>query len=212
MLKYQKAILILPLFFLLLVTPLAQAVDFEQPVYSFDVPAEGYAQVMFDQGYNLYQVGRKEEAIQFFVEAVTTKPNFTKAWFWLARTYQEEGMIDEAIWAWQKVLGLEPDNSQAKYFLEKCQNWKKYGKDAWDSYEQGYLKFENQDYPTAIELFRQAISLNPNMDKAYYWLGVTYFEIEDYHNAIWALEKYLSLQPNDKTAQYWLKEARARAK
>jgi len=212
MLRNKKVILILSLLFLLSFVPLAQSADFDQPIYSFDVPAEGYAQVMFDQGYNLYQEGRKEEAIQFFVEAVTTKPNFTKAWFWLARTYQEEAMIDEAIWAWKKVVQLEPDNTQAKYFLEKCENWKKYGKDAWESYEQGYLKFESKDYPTAIELFRQAISLNPNLDKVYYWLGITYFETKDYHNAVWALEKYLSLQPNDKNAQYWLKEAKARAK
>jgi len=212
MLKNKKAILTLTLLSLLLVTPLAQSADFGQPIYGFDVTSEGYAQVMFDQGYNLYQAGRKEEAIQFFVEAVITKPNFTKAWFWLARTYQEEGMIDEAIWAWRKVVELEPDNAQAKYFLEKCENWKKYGKEAWDNYEQGYLKFESKDYPAAIELFRQAISLNPNLDKAYYWLGMTYFETKDYHNAVRALEKYLSLRPDDKTAQYWLKEAKSRAK
>ncbi|MBP9015136.1 MAG: tetratricopeptide repeat protein [Candidatus Atribacteria bacterium] len=212
MLKDKKLTFILPLLFLLLVTSVAQGADFEQPIYSFDVPSEGYAQVMFDQGYNLYQEGRKEEAIQFFVEAVTTKPNFTKAWFWLARTYQEEEMIDEAIWAWKKVVQLEPDNTQAKYFLEKCENWKKYGKDAWENYEQGYLKFENKDYSAAIKLFQQAISINPNMDKAYYWLGMAYFETKDYQNAIRALEKYLSLQPNDKAAQYWLKEAKARAK
>ena len=78
MLKNKKAILVLNLLFLLSITPLAQSADFGQPIYSFDVTTEGYAQVMFDQGYNLYQAGRKEEAIQFFVEAVTAKPNFTK--------------------------------------------------------------------------------------------------------------------------------------
>ncbi len=176
--------------------------------YSFDVSAEGYAQVMFDQGYNLYQAGRKSEAVQFFIEAVTTKPNFVKAWFWLARTYQEEGLLDEAIWAWKKVVELEPENTQARYFLKKCQNWKQYGKESWESYERGIVAFEAKEYFDAIEFFQKAIAANSNFDKPYYWLGIAHYQVGDYHNAVWALEKYLLFKPNDSTAQYWLKEAR----
>lgn len=188
------------------------AVDTETPLYSFDVSAEGYAQVMFDQGYNLYQVGRKAEAIQFFIEAVTTKPNFTKAWLWLARTYQEEEMLDEAIWAWKKVVELEPENPQAQYFLKKCENWKKYGKEAWERYEKGIIAYENKEYYDAIELFKMAIEANKQFDKPYYWLGITNYKVGDYLNAVWALERYLQFQPNDTKAQYWLREARARLK
>ncbi len=178
--------------------------------YSIDVPEEGYAQVMFDQGYNLYQAGRKTEAIQFFIEAVTTKPDFTKAWFWLARTYQEEDMYDEAIWAWEKVVQLDPQNAQAKYFLKKVRNWKQYGKDAWENYERGIVALERGEPYDAIEYLKRAIEANPKFDKAYYWLGIANFRTGDYYNAVWALEKYVALQPNDANGQYWLKEARAR--
>jgi len=178
--------------------------------YSIDVPEEGYAQVMFDQGYNLYQVGRKEEAIQFFIEAVTTKPDFVKAWIWLARTYQEEDMYDEAIWAWEKVVKLEPENQQARYFLQKVRNWKQYGKDAWENYERGIVALERGEPYDAIEYFKKAIEANKTFDKAYYWLGIASFRTGDYHNAVWALEKYTVLRPDDATGQYWLKEARSR--
>ncbi|MGC8778483.1 MAG: tetratricopeptide repeat protein [Candidatus Caldatribacteriaceae bacterium] len=190
----------------------ALAIDTETPAYSFDVSAEGYAQVMFDQGYNLYQVGRKAEAVQFFIEAVTTKPNFVKAWFWLARTYQEENMLDEAIWAWKKVVELEPENTQAKYFLKKCENWRQYGKDAWENYERGMVAYENKEYYDAIELFKMAIEANKQFDKPYYWLGIANYNVGDYHNAVWALEKYLQFQPNDTKARYWLREARSQLK
>ncbi|MBC7217580.1 MAG: tetratricopeptide repeat protein [Candidatus Caldatribacterium sp.] len=178
--------------------------------YSIDVPEEGYAQVMFDQGYNLYQAGRKTEAIQFFIEAVTTKPDFTKAWFWLARTYQEEDMYDEAIWAWEKVLQLEPENKEARYFLKKVQNWKQYGKEAWENYERGIVALEKKEEYDAIEYFKKAIEANPKFDRAYYWLGIANFRTGDYHNAVWALEKYLALRPGDKNGEYWLREARSR--
>lgn len=180
--------------------------------YSIDVPEEGYAQVMFDQGYNLYQAGRKTEAIQFFIEAVTTKPDFTKAWFWLARTYQEEDMYDEAIWAWEKVVQLDPGNTQARYFLKKVKNWKQYGKDAWENYERGIVALEQGEPYDAIEYFKRAIEANSKFDKAYYWLGIANFRTGDYYNAVWALEKYVALRPDDTTGQYWLKEARARLK
>jgi tetratricopeptide (TPR) repeat protein len=183
------------------------AVEEVQPPYSFDVTAEGYAQVMFDQGYNLYQEGRKEEAIQFFIEAVSTKPNFIKAWKWLARTYQEEGMYDEAIWAWGKVLELAPDDKQAAYFKEKCENYKKYGKAAWDSFEEGIVAYQNGDYFSAIPLFEEAIRNNPEFDKAYYFLGAALIKVEDYHRAVWAFEKYLAFHPDDEKAQYFLKVA-----
>lgn len=178
--------------------------------YSIDVTEEGYAQVMFDQGYNLYQAGRKQEAIQFFVEAVTTKPNFAKAWIWLARTYQEEGMYDEAIWAWEKVVKLEPENQQAQYFLKKVRNWKQYGKDAWENYERGIVALESGEPYDAVEYFKKAIEANSWFDKPYYWLGIANLRTGDYYNAVWALEKYVALRPDDSLGQYWLKEARTR--
>ncbi len=184
------------------------AVEEVQPPYSFDVTAEGYAQVMFDQGYNLYQEGRKEEAIQFFIEAVSTKPNFIKAWKWLARTYQEEGMYDEAIWAWGKVLELVPDDKQAAYFKEKCENYKKYGKAVWDNFEEGIVAYQNGDYFAAIPLFEEAIRNNSKFAKAYYFLGAALIKVGDYHRAVWAFEKYLVFHPDDEKAQYWLKVAR----
>ncbi|MDI3543359.1 MAG: hypothetical protein PWP57_964 [Candidatus Atribacteria bacterium] len=184
------------------------ALDTVEIDYGDPNTAEGYAQTMFDQGYNLYQVGRYDDAVQFFIDSITAKPDFVKAWYWLARTYQETNMVDEAIWAWQKVIQLEPDNAQAQYFLKKMQNWKLYGKEAWEAYEQAQNAYLQGQYTSAIQLFETAIKENPNFDAAYYWLGISQLKNGDYAAATRSLEKYLTLQPQDKNAQYWLNQAK----
>lgn len=173
-----------------------------------DASAEGYAQTMFDQGYNLYQTGRTEEAIQFFMEAVSTMPQFTKAWFWLARTYMEQNLVDEAIWAWRKVVELDPTDTQSAYFLRKVQNWKIYGKTAWETYEQGQIAYQQENYSQAVVHFREAIQANPTFEQAWYWRGISSLKLGDRADAVQSLERVLALNPNNADAQYWLSQAR----
>ena len=199
----------LSLFFIIaLFSGVVFAVDTVEIDYGDQATVEGYAQTMFDQGYNLYQAGRYGDAIQFFIDATTSKPDFTKAWYWLARTYQEQNMIDEAIWAWKKVVSLDPTNTQAQYFLNKMENWKMYGKDAWEAYEQAQNAYMQGQYIPAIQLFNTAIKANPGLEVAYYWLGISQLKNGDFTAAMKSLEQYLILQPSDKNAQYWLNQAK----
>ncbi len=174
----------------------------------YGITPEGYAQVMFDSGYNLYQRGELKRAVEFFTEAVSAWPEFSKAWEWLARTYQETGRYRNAIVAWDRVLQLDPGYEPARYFKRAVQKWNQYGKSAWQEYEAGHVAYGEGNFFEAAYHFRQAISENPSFDLPYYWLGVTSLQLGDALNAEWALERFLALNPGNPEGEYWLREAR----
>ncbi len=182
------------------------------PFGEYGITPEGYAQVMFDSGYNLYQRGELQKAIEFFTEAVSAWPDFTKAWEWLARTYQETELYQNAVFAWEQVLRLDPGYEPARYFRRVVEKWEKYGKEAWQKYEAGHVAYGEGDMFAASQHFQQAISENPSFDLPYYWLGVTSLKLGDALNAEWALERFLSMNPGNPEGEFWLREAQREMK
>ncbi len=61
------------------------------------------------------------------------------------------------------------------------------------SVELGIRYFKEDNFDLAIEMFTQAIQLNPNNDGAYFYRGVCYEEQKDYELALKDCEKVLEL-------------------
>lgn len=170
------------------------------------VPAEAYAQTMFDQGYNLYLAGDLREALLFLGEAVEVRPDFKKAWWWMARIYEEGGSFDQASRAWERVVSLDPSDREASYFLERARRRALYGKEAWDAFERGVVFAERGDHASAEASFRRAVELNPSFAEAHYRLGVSLARLGRTEEAILSLRRCLELEPDHEGARWWTRE------
>lgn len=60
----------------------------------------------------------------------------------------------------------------------------------------------NGQVPTAIETYKDALSLDPSFKAVYFNLAVAYFINQDFNAAMACLEKLLALAPNDSEAAY----------
>ena len=129
--------------------------------------------------------------------------------------------------AFEKILGLDPDNKQAKAYLEEkipqAQNKSKIS----SLYKQAVLAFDNKDYDKATTLFEEILGLDPYDKRARRYLNeiprlegkkraskmedlerdaLAYFNRGNYEEANAAFKEVLALEPNNLRAQEYIEE------
>lgn len=71
----------------------------------------------YQEGRNLYDQGRYDEAIQAFDRALAVDPNFVDAYVWKGNAYDKIGATESAINAYQNALRIRPDHPEANFYL-----------------------------------------------------------------------------------------------
>ena len=72
-----------------------------------------YADLLFDEGVTLYELGRYKEALERFNSVLKTNPIDTDAWNNKGNALYYLGRYDEALIAYEKAIELSPDYSDA---------------------------------------------------------------------------------------------------
>jgi len=168
---------------------------------------QNLAHAYYRLGYTSYQKGDYEQSLIYFLNSIKEYPELIDSNYWAARVFYETGDLENSLLYWGRILDLDPNYPKAQYFYDKVQASIKYGKEAYNWYEQGYNYYESKNFNRAIEAYREAIRLNPRFADAYYWLARVYFETRDYNQAISYYREVLNLQPDNTKADYWLKES-----
>lgn len=75
------------------------------------------AELAFNLGNVLYRLGRKEESVQRFLQAVELEPAFIESWNNLANALFEIDRPEEAVRALRKALAVDPRYADAHYNL-----------------------------------------------------------------------------------------------
>jgi len=75
-----------------------------------------------------------------------------------------------------------------------------YAQDYQTYYKNGYEYFLQKNYVMAEQYYKKAIELNPDFEKAHYWLGKVYKQTGDYNQAIQQWKEVLRINPGNQYA------------
>jgi len=161
------------------------------------------------------ELNNVEASIEAYKKALRINPYDANIYRELAEKYTKVQNREEAIEAYTKALELQPNNIETCYsFAEYLTTLKMYN----ESIELN-KHFKNmariydsnlENYPKALEYYKQAIKLKPANAWLYGRLASVYEEMGQYENAVGAYKQVILLEPN--SAYYYHDLAQAYCK
>lgn len=134
------------------------------------------------EAYRLKEVGRIDDSIEKWRSIANLTEGINdnlaaQSWFAIAALFLEKGMVEQALLAYDKSIGLKPDNA-ATY------------------HNRGALKADLGDYVSALEDYNEAIRLKPDYPETYYNRGNVKGKLGDHVSALEDYNKAIRLKPD----------------
>ena len=133
----------------------------------------------FQEGYQLIEKGKKEEAHKLLKEALLMYDKHLQALFSYGMLSYELGDYEEAKKALEKYLSISQRNSEVYFWLM-------------------VIAIKEKRYQEAISYGEKAITLRPNYAEAYHNMAVAYFYLKNYEKTKEYLKKAISLDPENR--------------
>ncbi|HAJ32548.1 MAG TPA: hypothetical protein DCK79_04160 [Candidatus Atribacteria bacterium] len=162
------------------------------------------SQAYFRLGYAFYSKGEHEQAIEYFISSTEYDPDLLEAHIYLVQIYYDMGEIGLSLDECEEVLRIDPQNKEISWFIKKNEQSQKYGREAYENYERGYLSYKNGNFEEAESYFKSSILANPNFKEPHYYLALSYYEIGDLDNSIFQWEEVIKIDSFDNTAKHFL--------
>jgi len=184
-----------------------------------------YAQVYCGMACCSGKLGRYQDAVDAYTEAIRLKPEDSLVHYNLGVMCGKLGRYQDAIDTYKDAVRLKPDFAEAHYGLGKAYACLLRHQDAVDSFKETIrLKPDDADahnnlgveygdlgrYQDAVDAYREAIRLKPDLAEAHNNLGGTYERLGRYQDAVDACKKAIRLKPDLSEAHFALGRAYAR--
>jgi len=142
------------------------------------------------------EAGRSQEAIEAFKQAIKLKPDYVEAHAGLGLAYSKIGDKGSALEEYKILKTL--DAEMANELLKEIETTdKKLGQlDAEGYLDLGVAHGEAGRYQEAIEAFKQAIKLKPDLAEAHYNLGLAYANLGRWKEVIETCKQAIKLKPD----------------
>ena len=144
-------------------------------------------ELLLELGATRREVGDYFGAIDLLKEATEREPNNFEAWYNLAEAYHNTGedqYKDEAHWAMDHALELEPDNPDAHWLMGMIR----------------YFQYNNPD--EAIQDLSRAIELRPDYALFYNVRGVIFLETGQWEECVADYNEFATLDPANPYAYF----------
>lgn len=178
-------------------------------------PADHFLPLLL--GNTMYSLGRLDEAIDFYKDALKLKPDFGNAYYKLGTCYYRCGRLEEGLEAFTKVHELrDQSHAMASYFiglinhllgndeaaLEGFTNLRKVSQSSLiANFYLAQLKMKERKYDEALQLLKELSEVTPNLAEVHYLLGTVQFRLHNNSEAIKSYRKTLELNPEDTRAR-----------
>ena len=143
----------------------------------YSIAITAIAQQMAKEGDTEYRRQEFETAIENYKKAIHFSPDYTTAYFKLARTYLKMKDYENTRIIIEQNLAVDPQQEQSEKML-------------------GDVYRETDNYEKAIEHYNRAISINENYYKAHYSIGALFLKEGQSEKAREALKISIKLEPN----------------
>ncbi|GHO79551.1 hypothetical protein KSD_73220 [Ktedonobacter sp. SOSP1-85] len=192
--------------------------------YSREMPetAEQDVAILVNRGLFLAELGRPEEALAAYEQAIylDPNPNHSSAYYYRGLALRNLGRPEEALVSFEQVIRLYPNYALAYYgqglilqdlgrleeALAAYEQAIRLGPNNADVYlDQGVVLQELGRLEEALAAYEQAIRLGPNNARAYYNhynQGTVLQALGQFKEALAAYERAIRLNPNDADAYY----------
>ncbi|MGC9525061.1 MAG: tetratricopeptide repeat protein, partial [Limnospira sp.] len=172
---------------------------------------EGYLQAL-NAGKELAEQEKWEQAIACYRDAIELNPNGADVYHCLGDAAVKLSRVQEAIAAYQKAVDLKPDWGEVYQKLAQLLRDKNYRceeissprrrlrKTAIDPalphYNLGSALAKQEDFAGAVEAYKKAIAVNPNLARAHHGLGEALSRLERWEEAVEAYRSAIGLEPD----------------
>jgi len=162
------------------------------------------SQAYFRLGYAFYSKGEHEQAIEYFISSKEYDPDLLETHIYLVQIYYDMGEIGLSLDECEEVLRIDPQNKEISWFIKKNEQSQKYGREAYENYEKGYIAYKGGSFREAVSYFESSILANPNFKEPHYYLALSYYQLGDLDNSIFQWEEVIRIDSFDNTAKHFL--------
>jgi tetratricopeptide (TPR) repeat protein len=160
--------------------------------------ARQHAEVHYSVGTDLVRLGRIQEAIGQYEQALQIEPDYTEAHYNLANAFLQTGNLAEAIGHFYEALPSLPESTMAPY-----------GDAVHDTLGNALLQAGR--LPEAIKQYEQALQIKPDYAEAHYNLGNALTRAGRVLEAINHYQRAIQIKPDYAEAHYRLAVALEKA-